>query len=247
MLWLALAVTGAAAVVFLLIPESPPSPPPQAAASVPPTVVAGSVPAPPAAAPVPPDPAPPAAAAPPPAADRPRAKGTRTVRGHSSKRAPVAAGTDEPLPPSPATVVEVERQAAPAAPVPVAAPSPAPPPPPPPRPTTVDVEHASVSVASVSITSGIPGANVRAAVARLPLARCYREALRDRGSPAPGTATLQLSIDASGYVTSAVLRDAQFLPALRGCIEQAARSLRVRDVDTGEATATVTLSFVSTP
>jgi hypothetical protein len=104
-----------------------------------------------------------------------------------------------------------------------------------------------VSVTAVATASGIPGSNVRAAVSRLPLARCYREALRTRGSPAPGTATLQLKIDASGYVTSAVLQDAQFLPAMRGCVEQAARSVRVRDVDTGEASAAVTLSFVSVP
>jgi serine/threonine protein kinase len=118
---------------------------------------------------------------------------------------------------------------------------------PPPRPATVDLDSAGVSVGAVSTASGIPGSNVRAAVNRLPLARCYRDALRGRGAPAPGTANLLLKMDASGYVTSAVLEGADFLPAMRGCIEQAARSLRVRDVDTGEASATVTLSFVSRP
>jgi hypothetical protein len=34
---------------------------------------------------------------------------------------------------------------------------------------------------------------------------------------------------------------------MKGCIEQAARVVRVKDVDTGEATADVTLSFVSAP
>jgi hypothetical protein len=117
----------------------------------------------------------------------------------------------------------------------------------PPPPTTVDLERAQVSVTAVSTTSGIPGSNVRTAVARAPLLRCYREALRSRGTPASGTATLELKMDPSGYVTSAVLQGGGFLPGMRGCVEQAARVLRVKDVDTGEASATVTVTFSSSP
>jgi outer membrane biosynthesis protein TonB len=148
--------------------------------------------------------------------------------------------------PLPASVMLVDHPAA-ADPAPVPPPVTSRPAAPPSRPTTVDLERATVSVSAVATSSGIPGSNIRAAINRLPLVRCYREALRARGSPAPGTATLELKLDASGYVSSARLQDAQFLPALRGCVEQAARGLRVRDVDTGEASAAVTLSFVSVP
>jgi hypothetical protein len=106
-------------------------------------------------------------------------------------------------------------------------------------------ELATVSITGVSTTNAIPAASIRAALARVPLLRCYRDALRARGAAAAGTATLSLHIDATGYVTGASLRDAQFLPSMKSCIEQAARVVRVRDVDTGEGTADVTLSFVN--
>jgi hypothetical protein len=194
-----------------------------------------------------PPPVAPPAADPPPAPDRNPDKAARVVRvrKRGNRLAPPADPIEaaRPLPGLPSSVMVVERRAAQSAP---------PPPPaaraiPPPAPTTVDLDKATVSVSAVSTTSGIPGSNIRAAVSRLPLARCYREALRTRGSPAPGTAILQLRIDGSGYVASAQLQDAQFLPAMRGCIEQAARALRVRDVDTGEASAVVTLRFESVP
>jgi hypothetical protein len=111
----------------------------------------------------------------------------------------------------------------------------------------VDVDHASVSVTGVTITSAIPASSVRAALGRVPLLRCYQDALRARGSPAGGAATLRLKIDVAGYVTAASLENAHFLPAMKGCVEQAARRMRVKDVDTGEATAAVALTFVSSP
>ena len=76
--------------------------------------------------------------------------------------------------------------------------------------------------------------------------RCYRDALR-AGGLASATATLRLRIDSGGYVTGAALQGAGITPALKGCIEKAATAIRIKDVDTGDATADVTLSFVAAP
>jgi serine/threonine protein kinase len=124
-------------------------------------------------------------------------------------------------------------------------PRPAPPPSAP-----LDLDRAGVAVTAVATTSGIPGSNIRAAMSRVPFLRCYRDGLRAHGARAAGTANLRLDIDVSGYVTSATLQDAPFLPAMpamKGCIETAARAARIRDVDTGDATAVVTLTFVAPP
>lgn len=112
---------------------------------------------------------------------------------------------------------------------------------------TVDVAHASVSIVGVTTTSAIAGSQIRAVVSRIPILGCYRDALRNRGTVATGTATLHLAIDVAGYVTTASLQGAQFLPAIKACVERAARAARVKDVDTGEASVDVTLNFVSTP
>ena len=56
----------------------------------------------------------------------------------------------------------------------------------------IDVERATASISGVTTTSAIPGSNIRAAVGRIPLARCYRDALR-AGGLASGTATLRLA------------------------------------------------------
>jgi hypothetical protein len=89
----------------------------------------------------------------------------------------------------------------------------------------------------VTSTSAVPGANIRVALGRLPLLRCYRSL----GGPA-ATATLRLKIDEAGYVTAATL-EGDLPGELRACVEKAARTLRIKDVDTGDATAAVTLRF----
>jgi hypothetical protein len=110
----------------------------------------------------------------------------------------------------------------------------------------VDVEHATASITGITTTSAIPGSAIRAALARVPLVRCYREALR-AGGLASATATLRLRIDSGGYVTGAALQGAGVTPALKGCLEKGATALRIKDVDTGDATADVTLGFVAAP
>jgi len=162
----------------------------------------------------------------------------------------------------PTPVVTVRRKAEAAAPEPIVSVAPPPveneapaPPPvtvapvvtaPPPivvAPKPIDAANAHVTIDAVTATSGLPASSVRAALAHVPLTRCYREALVGRTTPARGTATLRLSIDDTGHIVGATLDGAKFLPAVRGCVESAAKSALVKNVDTGDASASVTLTF----
>jgi hypothetical protein len=111
----------------------------------------------------------------------------------------------------------------------------------------LDLARASISITGVTTTSGIPGSNIRLALSRTPMLRCYRDALQTSGAVARGTAQLHLEIDVTGHVVAADLQDAQFLPSMKGCLELAAKLIRVKDVDTGGATAIATLSFSYLP
>jgi hypothetical protein len=56
-------------------------------------------------------------------------------------------------------------------------------------------------------------------------------------------ASLRISIDVGGHVSSAVLSNDGSLPGLRSCIESEARGISIRDVDTGDGSAVVPLTF----
>jgi len=159
----------------------------------------------------------------------PREAGRGLARGAAAPTAPAVALAPS-IAPAPAAAA-------------IAPPPPAPVAPPAPR---IDVERATATIAGITATSAIPGSNIRAAFGRVPLVRCYRDALR-AGGLASGTATLRLRIDSGGYVTGAALQGAGVTPALKTCIEKAATAIRIKDVDTGDATADVTLSFVAAP
>jgi hypothetical protein len=58
---------------------------------------------------------------------------------------------------------------------------------------------------------------------------------------------LETSTNDGGRVNSAALRGDAVPDGLRRCIETAARSARIRDADTGHASATVELSFSESP
>jgi eukaryotic-like serine/threonine-protein kinase len=175
--------------------------------------------------------------APAPAAERPAR--VRRERDRGLVRA-AAQETRREAPPVPAVAPALAAPAPAAAPAPIAARSTVATPP------RIDVERATASITSVTTSSAIPGSNIRAAVGRMPLVRCYRDALR-AGGLASGTATLHLRIDIGGYVTGATLQGGGITPMLKGCIEKAATTIRIKDVDTGDATADVTLSFVAAP
>jgi len=103
--------------------------------------------------------------------------------------------------------------------------------------------HASVSVPGVVTSAGISGAKVRVGLAHVPLLPCYQQALRSRPAEATLDTELRLAIDIGGRVVGATLSSDGNLAGLRSCIESAARGVQIRDVDTGDGSATVKLRF----
>jgi serine/threonine-protein kinase len=164
-----------------------------------------------------------------------------TPRRPAKHRAIQVAVAPAPPPVSIATTTTTTTTTPPAAQAVTSPPAPRPPPAP-----RVDVDHATASIAAITTTSAIPGSAIRAALARVPLVRCYRDALR-AGGLASASATLRLRIDSAGYVTGAMLQGTGVTPALKGCIEKTSTAIRIKDVDTGDATADVTLGFVAAP
>jgi hypothetical protein len=152
-----------------------------------------------------------------------------TATASASPPPPAAVSVAVPEPPPPAIV----------------APRPVDPPPPDPTPPApaFDPATARVAIAGVSTTNGLTGSSVRAALGRANFTSCYQAALRAAGAPAGGSTNLHLSIDDTGHVVAATA-SMGFLPGARACVEGAARSIRVSNVDTGDATADVSLSFL---
>jgi hypothetical protein len=149
--------------------------------------------------------------------------------------------------------VEPPAQVAPEPPAPEPEPMPAHAPalpsrPPAPPPPPLNLARTSVALGQV-VTSGgaISAATIRAGLRHSALEACYRDALRARGTPAAGTGVLELRIDVNGAVRFANVSGVSFLPAMKGCLERAARSARFKDIDTGEASAVVTLKFTAGP
>jgi serine/threonine-protein kinase len=110
-------------------------------------------------------------------------------------------------------------------------------------PAPVDPARASVTVGAITTTNGISAGKVKVALARVPFTPCYRKALTGRPVAAPMEASLRISVDMGGRVTGATLTSDGNLPGLRSCIESEARGLTIRDVDTGDGSAAVTLTF----
>jgi hypothetical protein len=107
----------------------------------------------------------------------------------------------------------------------------------------IDPTRASVAIGEITTTGGISSSTVRTALARVPFTLCYRKALANRSTANPMEASLRITIDSSGRVTGATLSSDGGLSALRSCIESEARGMSIRDVDTGDGSAVITLGF----
>jgi serine/threonine-protein kinase len=96
---------------------------------------------------------------------------------------------------------------------------------------------------------GVREPAVRAALRGVPLAACYRNALRSHGGRATGVVQLSISIDENGLARSAIATGGDFLPGLPRCVQRVASGLTVPKarVDPGGATADVTLAFKTPP
>jgi serine/threonine-protein kinase len=104
-------------------------------------------------------------------------------------------------------------------------------------------DHAQVHLGAIVTQSAVSKASIRGALNDAGLRRCYQDALRlGAAGGAPMTAQLELVTGMSGRVATANVTGG--LPKqLASCIEQVAKSGRVREVDTGTAKATITLEF----
>jgi serine/threonine protein kinase len=139
----------------------------------------------------------------------------------STTTSSTTSNTLEPAPPSAATV----------APEPSAA-------------KTLDFGNARVVIGATQGHAGVSRASIRGALNQGALDRCYRDALRAGGlADGPIDAELSINTNMSGQIVKAAVQGGQLTKALRECIAQVARSSRVREVDTGEAQADVSLTF----
>ncbi|HMI85184.1 MAG TPA: hypothetical protein VK550_13885 [Polyangiaceae bacterium] len=187
-------------------------------------------------------------------------EGRQNVRRSTS--APSSKRTVEPAAPSAAPVGASAGENDPASPPAEAPPPPiaavetmvAPAPPPPPRAQVpvepslapalaIDPGRVSVGIGNITTSSGISGLKVRTAIAHAPFAACYKSALGKRALASALQGALKIDIDLSGHVVGASLSEDGNLPGLRACVESAARGVKVRDVDTGDGSATILLTF----
>jgi tRNA A-37 threonylcarbamoyl transferase component Bud32 len=165
---------------------------------------------------------------------------TRRAQADQPEAPAVAPVEPPPPPPEPAPVAVPSASLAQVTPPQAASP---PPPAPAPAHKNWDVSRATVSVLEVTTSSAISVAKIRAGVRVSPLQSCYQEALRVKGTPASGVASLHIRIDVNGAVRTANLKGGEFLPAMKPCLEQAIRAARVKDIDTGDAAATIVMRF----
>jgi hypothetical protein len=104
---------------------------------------------------------------------------------------------------------------------------------------------AHVSITKIASRSGVSKSSVRSALNLTAINDCYRSAIRYGGiSGTRVIGELELATSQSGSVTEASLNAPALPTPLRHCVEQIVRRGRVREADTGNAQATITLAFL---
>jgi hypothetical protein len=104
---------------------------------------------------------------------------------------------------------------------------------------------AHVSITKIASRSGVSKSSVRGALNLTAITDCYRSAIRYGGiSGSRVVGELELATSQSGSVTEASLNAPGLPTPLRHCVEQIVRRGRVREADTGNAQATITLAFL---
>jgi len=103
---------------------------------------------------------------------------------------------------------------------------------------------AQVSITRIASRSGVSKSSVRSALNLTAITDCYRSALESGGvSTQRVNGELELSTSQSGSVTEASLNAPELPSPVRHCVEQIVRRGRVREADTGNAQATISLLF----
>ncbi|HET8938189.1 MAG TPA: protein kinase [Polyangiales bacterium] len=106
-------------------------------------------------------------------------------------------------------------------------------------------DTAHVSITKIASRSGVSKSSVRSALNLAAITDCYRSAIRYGGlSGNRVVGELELATSQSGSVIEASLNAPALPTPLRHCVEQIVRRGRVREADTGNAQATITLAFV---
>jgi serine/threonine protein kinase len=110
-------------------------------------------------------------------------------------------------------------------------------------PVTGSYDHAEVHFGTITTQAAVSKASIRNALNESAMRRCYTDALRLGAAGASRmSALLELTTNMGGRISSASVSGG--LPKqLASCVEQVAKSGRVREVDTGTAKATVILEF----
>jgi serine/threonine-protein kinase len=125
----------------------------------------------------------------------------------------------------------------------VVAPEPTKPTPAPASLATGSYDHAQVHFGMITTQAAVSKASIRNALNETAMRRCYTDALRMGAAGGNAmSAQLELTTNMGGRIASASVIGG--LPKqLANCVEQVAKSGRVREVDTGTAKATVTIEF----
>jgi serine/threonine protein kinase len=129
--------------------------------------------------------------------------------------------------------------------VPVARPDPAPrPPSPPPQVAAFDPAKGRVVWSVSGAGGGASTGNVARALAHADgtWQSCYQRGLRSRGARVEGSATLRLTCDIDGRVVGAAVTGID-MADVTACVRGAALGTTIPNADTGEAWATVALTF----
>jgi hypothetical protein len=128
--------------------------------------------------------------------------------------------------------------------LPIAVAPPPPPPPPVPVAPAFDVTTASVEFGRPENLGQIGGTNLMSTLAHAKgaIVQCYRRALPTLFGPVEGAGKLHVETDDSGTIQKARVTGAVG-GSVPSCIASAVTGLRIKDVDTGEASADVPLEF----
>jgi serine/threonine protein kinase len=157
-----------------------------------------------------------------------------------STSAPLPADPPQPPPSSAPPVASTPPASASAT---AMAPPPTPPPPMP-APPPFDIATARVAIAGVGSVEGVLKSAVSSSLARTTgdMTACYRAELSRASTAESGRGGLHLETDDSGVVTSASAR-VPFSSSIARCVERAVIGSRFAGVDTGSASADVSLIF----
>lgn len=110
--------------------------------------------------------------------------------------------------------------------------------------TAAVASSAHVAITKIASRSGVSKSSVRSALNLTAITDCYRSALQGGGvSSQRVNGELELATSQSGSVTEASLNAPELPTPLRHCVEQIVRRGRVREADTGNAQATISLVF----